>query len=73
MSSILKFIDSQDGGIKGKKIGYIYLVSGYGKEPIPLLGQLAKTMGFEVVEFPVAGKDMQNQASQWLNVRKEKT
>ena len=29
-------------------------------------------MGFEVVEFPVAGKDMQNQASQWLNVRKEK-
>lgn len=72
MSSILKFIDSQDGGIKGKKIGYIYLVSGYGKEPIPLLGQLAKTMGFEVVEFPVAGKDMQNQASQWLNVRKEK-
>ncbi len=72
MSSILKFIDSQDGGIKGKKIGYIYLVSGYGKEPIPLLGQLAKSMGFEVVEFPVAGKDMQNQASQWLNVRKEK-
>jgi len=72
MSSILKFIDSQDGGIKGKKIGYIYLVSGYGKEPIPLLAQLSKTMGFEVVEFPVAGKDMQNQASQWLNVRKEK-
>jgi len=72
MSSILNFIDSQDGGIKGKKIGYIYLVSGYGKEPIPLLTQLSKSMGFEVVEFPVAGKDMQNQASQWLNVRKEK-
>lgn len=72
MSSILNFIDSQDGGIKGKKIGYIYLVSGYGKEPIPLLTHLSKTMGFEVVEFPVAGKDMQNQASQWLNVRKEK-
>ncbi|MCF6320148.1 MAG: ABC transporter substrate-binding protein [Rhizobiaceae bacterium] len=72
MSSILKFIDSQDGGIKGKKIGYIYLVSGYGKEPIPLLNQLAESMGFSVVEFPVAGKDMQNQASQWLNVRKEK-
>ncbi len=72
MSSILKFIDSQEGGLKGKKIGYIYLVSGYGKEPIPLLNQLAETMGFEVVEFPVAGKDMQNQASQWLNVRKEK-
>ena len=72
MSSILKFIDSQDGGIKGKKIGFIYLVSGYGKEPIPLLESLAKTMGFEVVQFPVAGKEMQNQSSQWLNVRKEK-
>ena len=72
MSSILKFIDSQDGGIKGKKIGFIYLVSGYGKEPIPLLGEMAKAKGFEVIEFPVAGKDMQNQASQWLNVRKEK-
>ncbi len=72
MSSILNYIDSQDGGIKGKKIGYIYLVSGYGKEPIPLLGQLSKSMGFEVVEFPIAGKDMQNQSSQWLNVRKEK-
>ena len=29
-------------------------------------------MGFEVVQFPVAGKEMQNQSSQWLNVRKEK-
>mgnify|MGYP002525153074 CR=1 FL=1 len=72
MSAILKWIDTQDGGIKGKKIGFIYLVSGYGKEPIPLLDQLSKTMGFEVVEFPVAGKEMQTQSSHWLNVRKEK-
>ncbi len=72
MSAILKWIDTQDGGIKGKKIGFIYLVSGYGKEPIPLLESLSKTMGFEVVEFPVAGKEMQTQSSHWLNVRKEK-
>ncbi|NOX72425.1 MAG: ABC transporter substrate-binding protein [Alphaproteobacteria bacterium] len=72
MSSILRFIDSQDGGIKGKKIGYIYLDVGYGKEPIPLLDKMAETMGFEVVKFPVAGKEMQAQSSQWLNVRKEK-
>lgn len=72
MSSILKWIDTQDGGIKGKKIGYIYLDVGYGKEPIPLLDNLAEIMGFEVVKFPVAGKEMQTQSSHWLNVRKEK-
>ncbi len=71
MSSILKFIDSQDGGIKGKKIGFIYLDVGYGKEPIPLLDQLSGPMGFEVVKFPVGVKEMQSQSSHWLNVRKE--
>jgi branched-chain amino acid transport system substrate-binding protein len=71
MSSILKYIDS-NGGLKGKKIGFIYLESGYGKEPIPLLEKLAPKLGFEYVTFSVAGKDMQNQGSQWLNVRKER-
>ena len=71
MSSILQYID-QNGGIKGKKIGFIYLDVGYGREPIPLLDKLAPEMGFEWVGFPVAGKDMQNQAATWLNVRKER-
>jgi branched-chain amino acid transport system substrate-binding protein len=71
MSSILKYIDS-NGGLKGKKIGFIYLDAGYGREPIPLLEKLAPKLGFEWVGFPVAGKDMQNQGSQWLNVRKER-
>lgn len=71
LSSILSYIDSQ-GGIEGKKIGYIYLDAGYGKEPIPLLDQLAETMGFTVAKFPVGVKEMQNQSSQWLNVRKER-
>ncbi len=72
MSSIIKYIDGQEGGIKGKKVGFIYLDVGYGKEPIPLLDQLAEEMGFEVVKFPVGVKEMQNQSSHWLNVRKEK-
>ncbi|MEL6966473.1 MAG: ABC transporter substrate-binding protein [Pseudomonadota bacterium] len=71
MSSILKYIDA-NGGLKGKKIGFIYLDAGYGREPIPLLEKLAPQLGFEWVGFPVAGKDMQNQGSQWLNVRKER-
>jgi branched-chain amino acid transport system substrate-binding protein len=72
MSSIIKYIDSQEGGIKGKKVGFIYLDVGYGKEPIPLLDQLAEEMGFTVAKFPVGVKEMQNQSSHWLNVRKEK-
>ncbi len=72
MSSIIKYIDGKEGGIKGKKIGFIYLDVGYGKEPIPLLDQLAEEMGFTVVKFPVGVKEMQNQSSHWLNVRKER-
>ena len=71
MSSILKYIDA-NGGIKGKKIGFIYLDVGYGKEPIPLLEKLAPMMGFEWVGFPVGVKEMQNQGATWLNVRKER-
>ena len=71
MSSILKYIDGR-GGLKGKKIGFIYLDGGYGREPIPLLEQLAPELGFEVAMFPVAFKDSQNQSAQWLNVRKER-
>ncbi|MFD0915342.1 ABC transporter substrate-binding protein [Pseudahrensia aquimaris] len=71
LSSILKYIDS-NGGLKGKKIGFIYLDAGYGREPIPLLDKLAPQLGFEWVGFPVAGRDMQNQSAQWLNVRKER-
>ncbi len=70
MTSILKYIDD-NGGLSGKKIGFIYLDLGYGREPIPLLEQLAPQMGFELAMFPVAGKEMQNQSSHWLNVRKE--
>jgi len=73
MSAILKFIESQeDGSLKGKKIGYIYLDVGYGKEPIPVLDILAEQKGFEVVKIPVAGKQMQDQSTHWLTVRKER-
>lgn len=77
MSSILSFIARQEGGsdlsaLKGKKIGFIYLDVGYGREPIPLLESMAKENGFEVLKVPVGVKEMQNQSSHWLTVRKEK-
>ncbi len=74
-SGVIKYIGEQEGGLdklKGKKIGYIFLDAGYGREPIPLLENMAKEYGFEIVQYPVAGKEMQNQASQWLNVRRDK-
>ncbi|MEE9318893.1 MAG: ABC transporter substrate-binding protein [Granulosicoccus sp.] len=71
LSSILKYIDA-NGGIEGKKIGFIYLDVAYGNEPIPLLEKLSTDMGFTIAKFPVGGKEMQNQSAQWLNVRKER-
>jgi len=59
-------------GEKFPKIGYIYLDVGYGNEPIPVLDKLAEMMGFTVAKFPVGVKEMQNQSSQWLSVRKER-
>ena len=80
LSMILSFINKQEGGtggadlqkLRGKRIGYIYLDAGFGKEPVPLLEQLAKDAGFELKFYPVALADMQNQSSQWLGVRRDK-
>jgi branched-chain amino acid transport system substrate-binding protein len=68
-------IARREGGadsLKGKKIGYIFLDAGYGREPIPLLEQMAADMGFELLQYPVPGKEMQNQSSQWLNIRRDR-
>lgn len=70
-SAIIRYIDA-NGGVKGKKIGFIYLDVGYGREPIPLLEKLAENMGFELLKIPVGVKEMQNQSSHWLQVRKER-
>ena len=74
-SAIITDIARREGGaeaMKGKKIGYIFLDAGYGREAIPLLEQLSKDMGFELLQYPVPGKEMQNQSSQWLNIRRDK-
>lgn len=75
MSMIIRYIGGKEGGLdklKGKKIGFIFLESGYGREPIPLLQQFAKDYGFEVKLYSVAGKEMQDQSAQWLAVRRDR-
>ena len=74
-SAILEHIGEQEGGLdklQGKKIGFIYLDAGYGREPIPLLEAMAAKYGFELVKYPVPASEMQNQSSQWLNVRRDR-
>jgi len=75
MNAIVTYIGQLEGGmdkLKGKKLGFIYLDVGYGREPLPMIDAMAKDHGFEVLKVPVAGKEMQNQSSHWLTVRKEK-
>ncbi len=71
MTSILKYIDSETG-LKGKKLAFLFLDVGYGREPIPVLEELGPKLGFEHMLVPVAVKEMQNQSSHWLTIRKEK-
>ena len=75
LSMIFKYIGEKEGGLdklKGKTIGFIFLESGYGREPLPLLEDYAKQYGFTVKEYPVAGKEMQDQSAQWLSVRRDR-
>jgi branched-chain amino acid transport system substrate-binding protein len=75
LSMIMKYIGEKEGGfekLKGKTVGFIFLESGYGREPLPLLHQFAKDYGFTVKEYSVAGKEMQDQAAQWLAIRRDR-
>ena len=58
--------------LKGKKIAFLHLDHPFGKEPLPLLEQMAAEHGFELVPIPVGLKEMQNQSAQWLQVRRER-
>ena len=75
LSIIMKYIGGKEGGLdklKGKTIGFIFLESGYGREPIPLLQQFAKDYGFNVKLYSVAFKESQDQAAQWLAIRRDR-
>lgn len=73
MSEILQVLgEGKLDNLKGKKIGYLYLDAGFGKEPLPLLDALAREFGFETKLYPVALADMQNQDSKWLDIRRDK-
>ncbi len=59
------------GSLKGKKIALIYHDSPYGKEPIPVLQELSKKKGFELILLPVTHPGVEQKAT-WLQVRQQK-
>ncbi|MEZ2409715.1 ABC transporter substrate-binding protein [Bosea sp. RCC_152_1] len=74
-SVMVKHMAAELGGLdklKGKKLGLIHLDAPFGKEPIPVLENLAKKYGFELKLYPVAAADMQNQGSLWLSIRRDR-
>src|SRR3982751_859099 len=59
------------GPLKGKKIALVYHDSPYGKEPIPVLEELAKIEGYELIKLPVTHPGVEQKAT-WLQVRQQR-
>jgi len=62
---------AKKGSLKGKKIALVYHDSPYGKEPIKLLEQRAKLMGFQLILLPVTHPGVEQKAT-WLQVRQQR-
>ena len=52
-AAAVKFASDKLGGLKGKKIAYLFYDNPAGREPLPVLQKLAKKEGFELREFAV--------------------
>lgn len=68
---MVRYIGEEEGGmerLRGMKIALLYHDSAYGKEPIPVLAELAARYGYELstIAVPHPGNEQQ---SQWLQVR----
>ena len=62
---------AKKGPLKGKKIALVYHDSPYGKEPIKLLEERAKQMGFQLILLPVTHPGVEQKAT-WLQVRQQR-
>jgi branched-chain amino acid transport system substrate-binding protein len=57
--------------LKGKRIGFLYLNSPYGREPIPIFTELAKQQGFEFLPYPVEPPGFE-QAAIWEQITRDR-
>jgi len=70
-ATMVRYIGEKEGGfgrLKGKKIAFLHHDSAYGKEPIPVLTDLAEKYGYELATIPVPHPGNEQQ-SQWLQIR----
>jgi len=70
-SAFIRYIAEQEGGfdnLKGKKVGLLYLESGYGREPIPVFKTLGAKYGYEFRSYSVPFKEGQKQQAQWRKI-----
>ena len=70
-ATMVRYIGEKEGGfdrLKGKKIALLHHDSAYGKEPIPVLTDLAEKYGYELATIPVPHPGNEQQ-SQWLQIR----
>ncbi|MEN2977600.1 ABC transporter substrate-binding protein (plasmid) [Tistrella bauzanensis] len=58
-----------EGGLKGRKLAYVYIDSPFGREPLPVLNALAEENGFELGTFPYASPGSE-QSAVWTQVRR---
>jgi branched-chain amino acid transport system substrate-binding protein len=73
-SIILKYIADQERGesnLNGKKIALLYLNNPYGREPIPILTEMAKKKGFEFLLYPVEPPG-QDQDRVWAQIERDR-
>jgi len=67
---LIKYMEQQSGGnLKGKKISFTYIDSPFGREPLPVLEELSKRLGFELGKFPYPSPGNE-QAAVWTQVRR---
>lgn len=68
---LVQYVGQKEGGmdkLKGKTIALVYHDSPYGKEPIPLLEERSKQLGFKLMLLPVTHPGVE-QKSTWLQIR----
>ncbi len=70
-ANIIQYIENNTKDIKKTKIAFTYLDFPFGQEPIPVLQELQKQLGFELKLFPIAlpGTD---QSGVWSGIRRFK-
>src|SRR2546428_5231664 len=71
LARVVDYLNTQDGGLKGKKLAFVYIDTPFGREGLPMLDALSKRYGFELQSFPYAPPGNE-QSAVWTQVRRFK-